>query len=266
MQVVVRPSVPALAPFVSSIGYLEGRFAHARERALPTGGVQLLVNLDADAFHSYGLDGSVQATHGASVQGPSSLPAVIDPAEQRSVLWVAFRAAGGYPFFRAPSDVMVGLDEYWGRDGAVLRERLLAEPTPLARIRLLERVLVERAARPLEPDPAVRFAAAALRRGDPVAQVSDALGWTPRRLLRRFAAQVGLAPKRYARIGRFQRLLTSVTGGDVDWARCAVEHGFHDQSHLIHEFQAFSGLSPTGYRPRSEADRNHVPISTISGA
>jgi AraC-like DNA-binding protein len=265
MHVVVRPSVPALAPFVSSIGYLEGRFAHARERALPTGGAQLLINLDADVFHSYRLDGSAQVTHGAAVQTASSLPTVIDPAEQRSVLWVAFHPGGGYPFFRAPSDELVALDEFWGRDGAVLRERLLAEPTPLARIRLLERVLVERAARPLEPDPAVRFAAAALRRGDPVAQVSDALGWTPRRLLRSFADQVGLAPKRYARVGRFQRLLASLKG-DVDWARSAVEHGFHDQAHLIHEFRAFSGLSPTGYRPRSGSELNHVPISTIPPA
>jgi len=265
MQVVARPSVPALVPFISSIGYFEGRFAHARERALPTGGAQLLVNLDANVLHSYRLDGSAQVTHGAAVQTASSVPAVIDPAEQRSVLWVAFHPGGGYPFFRAPRDELIALDEFWGRDGAVLRERVLAEPTPLARIRLLERALLQRAVRPLDPDPAVRFAASVLRRGDPVAQVSDALGWTSRRLLRRFADQVGLPPKRYARVSRFQRLLGSLTG-DVDWARCAVEHGFHDQAHLIHDFRAFSGLSPTGYRPRSGSDLNHVPISTIARA
>ncbi len=47
----MRPRSPALAPFVASMGYLEGRFPHGRERVLPTGTVQLLVNLDRDALH-----------------------------------------------------------------------------------------------------------------------------------------------------------------------------------------------------------------------
>jgi len=271
MRVVVRPRSPALAPFVSSLGYFEGQFPHVRERALPTGTMQLLVNLDADVFHSYDASGSGgQCTVGAALQGPSSRPAVIDPAEQRAVLWVAFRPGGAYPFFPPPSeesrDLLVGLDALWGRDGAVLRERLLAAPTPLAKLCTLESVLLARAHRPLDPDPAVVFAATALRRGHPVAEVSDSLGWTTRRLSRRFADQVGLTPKRFARVGRFQRLIASITAGPVDWAQRAVECGYHDQAHMIHDFRDFSGLRPTQYAPRSPAERNHVPISTIQAA
>jgi AraC-like DNA-binding protein len=265
MQVVVRP--PLLAPYVSSIGYLEGRFAHARERALPTGTMQLLVNLDSDRFHSYAADGSALSVPGVALQGASSRPTVIDPADQRAVLWVAFRPGGAYPFFRVPAvkttDQLVALDELWGREGVVLRERLLDASTPREKLRLVAAALLAHAT--LEPDPAVTAAVGALRRGASVSGVSDALGWTPRLLYRRFGDHIGLAPKRFARLQRFQRLVASVARGPqpIDWARRAAEHGYHDQSHLIHEFRDFAGLSPSQYTPRSPADRNHVPIPTI---
>ncbi|MGH8930211.1 MAG: helix-turn-helix domain-containing protein, partial [Egibacteraceae bacterium] len=92
------------------------------------------------------------------------------------------------------------------------------------------------------------------------------LGMTPKRLARRFADEVGLTPKRFARVRRFQRLL--VAAGDaaraaagVDWARLASECGYYDQAHLIHDFRAFSGMSPSSYRPRSAWERNHVQLA-----
>jgi AraC-like DNA-binding protein len=109
-----------------------------------------------------------------------------------------------------------------------------------------------------------RGAARALHRGAGVAEVADRLGWSFTRLLRRFADQVGLTPKRFARVRRFQRLLASITStappGAVDWAQRAVDIGYHDQAHMIHEFRALAGLCPTKYAPRSPGERNHVPL------
>ncbi|WP_309095517.1 helix-turn-helix domain-containing protein [Streptomyces sp.] len=269
LAVTVRPSVPVLAPLTGALGYVEGRFAHAAELALPTGGVQLLVNLDQDTLSSSPAGGPHLRTGGAALQGPYTGPALIDPAQQRAVVWVAFRPAGPYPFLTAPvgalCDRLVGLDELWGTDGAVLRERLLearAAGGPTACLRELERALLGRAARPLEPDPAVRLAAALLDRGTPVAEVADRLGWTSRRLVRRCVEHLGLPPKRYARVRRFQRLLRRVnTGpGTPDWALLAADCGYHDQAHLIHEFRALAGITPTAYAPRSPLARNHVPL------
>ncbi|MEV7078185.1 AraC family transcriptional regulator [Streptomyces sp. NPDC093516] len=265
----VRPSAPALAPLAGALGYLEGRYAHAAELALPTGGVQLLVNLDRDALSSAPAGGPPVRTGGAALQGPYTRPALIDPAQQRAVVWVAFRPAGPYPFLAAPvgalRDRLVGLDELWGTDGAVLRERLLqarAAGGPEACLRELERALLRRAVRPLEPDPAVRLAAALLDRGTPVTEVADRLGWTSRRLVSRCTEQLGLPPKRYARMRRFQRLLRRVnTGpGTPNWALLAADCGYHDQAHLIHEFRALAGITPTAYAPRSPRASNHVPL------
>jgi AraC-like DNA-binding protein len=57
---------------------------------------------------------------------------------------------------------------------------------------------------------------------------------------------VGVTPKRYCRILRFQRALVGAHRGKrVDWAQLAVECGYWDQAHFIHEFRLFSGLTPT---------------------
>ncbi|CAM5666607.1 helix-turn-helix domain-containing protein [Streptomyces purpurascens] len=269
LSLTVRPSAAGLGSSIGALGYVEGRFAHGAELALPTGGAQLLVNLDGDLFSSSPLRGADRRTRGAAVQGPYTEPALIDPAQQRAVVWVAFRPAGADPFLTAPvsavRDELAGLDELWGTDGAVLRERLLeamAAGGPEAVLRELETVLLGRAERPLEPDPAVRLAAVLLDRGTPVGEVADRLGWTSRRLARRCAEQLGLPPKRYARVRRFQRLLRRVNSGAgaPDWAVLAADCGYHDQAHLIHEFRALAGITPTAYAPRSPLERNHVPL------
>jgi AraC-like DNA-binding protein len=269
-MLVHRPS-PWLAPFVSSIGYAETASLPGREVALPTGTVQLLVNLDRDELGSYPVDGgSPTITGGAAVNGPHDRPVLIDPADQRRIVWIAFRVGGSYPFL--PADLadlrssLVDLDDLWGRRaGARLRERLLSAATPTALFTEVEVALFECARRPLEKDAAVATAAADLHRGVTVAEAADRLGWTPRRLGREFAERIGLAPKRFARVRRFQRVVRAAARAAMpDWARIAAEHGYHDQAHLIHDFRSLAATTPGAYRPRSPAEPNHVPVSTIA--
>ncbi|MGW0664101.1 helix-turn-helix domain-containing protein [Streptodolium elevatio] len=271
VSLVARPSAAALRPLIRSFGYAEARFAHAAEIVLPNGGPQLLVNLDLDELRSTvpADPGGDRRTRGAAVQGPSTGPVVVDPAQQRAVVWVAFRTAGAHPLLGVPlsavRDQLVGLDDLWGGDGTVLRERLLAAHAAggaQACLRELEAALLARAAAQDGPDPAVLAAAARLDRGASVRTAADQLGWTPRRLTARFDVEMGLSPKRYARVRRFQRLLARVNASadPPDWALLAADGGYHDQAHLIHEFRALAGMTPTAYAPRSAAEPNHVPL------
>lgn len=262
----MRPRSPALAPFVASMGYLEGRFPHGRERVLPTGTAQLLVNLDRDALYSAADGLPPIRTGGAALQGPSARPAVVDTADQRAIVWVSFRPGGAAPFFPGLAeacDQLVPLDALWGRRGPALRERLLAAGSVDDMRDAVEAALLA-AAEPPRPDPALAAAVAALHGGASVAEAADRLGWTTKRLVRLFGAQVGVAPKRFARIRRFQRLLSAATtrlsGTGGDWARLAAECGYHDQAHMIHDFRALAGQSPSEYTPRSAEERNHVPF------
>jgi AraC-like DNA-binding protein len=255
---------------VRALWYFAGELPHRRERVLPTGRMQLLVNLDADELRTYGGPGlDVRRRFaGAILMGPHDAPFGIDTAEQRCVVGVDFHFGGAAPFLRDPAAAVrrqhVELSALWGRDGAVLRERLLEAASPEAVLDRLEAALLERAGA-LDLDPRLTAAVRALDGRTRVRDVADELGTSERSLLRRLHRTVGLPPKRLARLRRFQQLLRSVADEpSPDWARLALEHGYFDQAHLIRDFRAFAKLTPSRYRPRTrpdrkQADRNHVP-------
>ena len=43
-------------------------------------------------------------------------------------------------------------------------------------------------------------------------------------------------------------------------ADVALEAGYFDQAHMINDFRALTGMTPTAYRPRSAGERNHVSL------
>jgi AraC-like DNA-binding protein len=263
----VAPSSPVLRPFIEAIWYYAGELPHARERIVPAGNMQLLVNLHEDELRTYeDADfARVCRMRGAAVSGPYARPFGIDTAEQRRIVGVSFKPGGAAPFFAVPSqqlrDQHVELEALWGRDGAQLRERLLEAPSPAAALQRLEALLLERAAHRLELDKLVDFAIGALERGVPVQRLTAALGITPNRFIRHFRDAVGLTPKRFARVRRFGRVLESIEQGrPIAWSALAADCGYFDQAHLIHEFREFSGINPTHYRPTG--GRNHALIDT----
>ena len=259
----MRPTSPALAPFVSGLHFFESSGPTTLEKILPGGQVHLMVNLHEDEFRIYERD-VVHRTHGAVLEGPTSASRVIDTGLQRSLICVDFTLGGAAAFFKLPlseaRDGLIELDRVWARDGATLRERLLETAAPAAKLQVVHDMLVRHFAR-READPAIRPAAALIERGATIGQVASCIGLLSRTLNRRFTAAVGLTPKRYARVRRLQRVLGSIRAmRDVDWPATAAAHGYADQAHLVHDFRELTGMTPTEYRPRSPDAQNHVPV------
>jgi AraC-like DNA-binding protein len=257
----------ALEPFISAIWYFEGAFPHHRERIIPNGEISLHVNLADDELRSYHGDdlSELRATHGAALTGACAEPFGIDTAEQRSILGVSFKPGGALPFFRPPAsetvEEHVALDALWGRDGALVRERLLEADGAQAKLAVMEKILTEALVRPLLPDACVEHAVSALERGMAVQDVVDRVGLSMSTFKRRFVTHVGLTPKRFARVRRFQRVITEVAAQrPACWASLALRHGYFDQAHLIRDFHRFAGVSPTQYGPRAPGEASHVAI------
>ncbi len=265
MPVVVRQPAPPLTGLVREIVYRGGEQPRTSvEKTLPGSGTGLWVNLNRDAFRSFDDAGRASQVPGAMVAGPTSRACVIEFEEGHAHVCVTFAlgAAGcflGVPLARARDD-LVPLETLWGRPGACLRERLLEARTPGDVLGVMESVLLGQLTDGA-PDPAVLAAAGALSRGVPVGEVSRDLGLLPRTLRRRFTAQVGLTPKRFARVQRMQRLVRDLRGqSQVDWAALAAEHGYADQPHLADEFRELAGVTPNEYL-RSRIDGpNHLRV------
>lgn len=75
--------------------------------------------------------------------------------------------------------------------------------------------------------------------------LATAAGVSRQQLTRVFRERVGVSPKVYCRLARFQSALAYARAGDsIDWARVASEVGYADQSRMIAEFRQFSSLTP----------------------
>jgi len=263
------PAAP-LDTFIAKIWFCESEpRPFALERVLPSGAAQLIVNLKEDCtrrYHPKPGTGSITTCCGTILTGVASRYAVIDTAEQEYVAGVCFRPGGTVPFFQTPAhemrDADIPLELLWGRRRAAnLREELLAARTPAAKLDTMERAMAEAwKSHPL--DPAVAFALNvfdARPAAANVAAVTGRIGLSPKRFIERFKSAVGVAPKRYCRILRFQRALERAERGrPVDWTRIAVDCGYFDQAHFIHDFRSFAGITPTGYEAGRTQFRNHV--------
>jgi AraC-like DNA-binding protein len=260
---------PPLDSFIESIWvYQTDPRPHALERILPTGAAQLIVNLKEDQTRLYDQEFPHRfvATSGSVLSGVQSRYQVIDTSEQEYVAGVAFKPGGTLPFMRMPaheaSDTDVPLEALWGpRRTATLRERLLDGNDIDSTLDALEAVLQEMW-RPPGLHPAVDYALAAFDRAPlttSIAKVTDAIGLSAKRFIERFKVEVGLTPKRYCRIRRFQRaLMLANRGRQVEWTRVALDCGYFDQAHFIHDFRGFAGLTPTGYQSARTVFQNHV--------
>ncbi|XVU29076.1 helix-turn-helix domain-containing protein [Actinoplanes sp. CA-054009] len=94
-------------------------------------------------------------------------------------------------------------------------------------------------------DPAVTTAMTALTGAARLPEAATRAGVSERHLRTLFARDVGLSPKHFARISRLQRVLT-LAGHDT-WAAVADQAGYFDQPHMISDFRALMGVSPTAY-------------------
>jgi methylphosphotriester-DNA--protein-cysteine methyltransferase len=226
---------------------------HARERILPSGTVELVFNLIDDEIRIYDplkLD-RCRRFSGAVVSGPYRTCFAIDPAQHASIMGVHFKPGGAFPFFGAVdelADAHVDLDAFWGRWAGELRARLAAA-APARRFAILERALVARWRQCRRRNPAVAVALETFEESPGLVTIRAAakrVDLSERQFIQVFSREVGLTPKMYCRIQRFQQAREAVeTLTTPNWAALAVDSGYFDQSHLIRDFREFSGFSPT---------------------
>ena len=264
MTFLQRAPSPRLAPFVERLEVGVVPPLGWRELLLPTGAMTLTVGLGNGVLRF--CDTSDTEVHASRIvlTGPSTEPISVESTGAWAVASIRFRPAGTYPFFPAPASAinepLVDLDALWGRAATDLRERLLEAPSPEAMLTAADAFLYERLAWTPSPDPPIIAATRLLGRGAGVAETADRIGWTDRTLQRHFSQQVGLTPKRFARVRRLQRAIAhTLEAPQVDWARLATECGYFDHAHLINEFRMLTGLTPGEYRPAACGNHHLSP-------
>ncbi len=261
---------PRLAEFIERFWYSVEGPLHQRVRIVPGGTMELVFNLDEDElgiFETEQLD-SYKSFSGAFFCGAYARPVFVDTRPQ--VLGVHFKPGGAFRFLGIPanelSDCHVGVEEVWGKCARDLREQLCAAANPARRLRILEMALVSRLENTLQRHRAVQAALDIFEQGEGrearTRDLAAHLGLSQRHFIKVFTNQVGVTPKVFSRLLRFQRAIHLTRSPPApDWADIASACGYFDQSHLIHDFRTFSGLSPTELvRQRRERLLTSAPI------
>lgn len=241
--------------------------AHShREHVLPTGAMHLVLRLDEEPVRVWSESGQALELGGAVIGGVRSSYYVKDARPARTV-GAQLEAAASLPLLGVPASELAErhtrLDDVWGPAAALLRERVREARSPEAALACFESALSARLPRLRALHPAV---ALALARFDGMAEIGGVVadtGLSHRRFSTLFQEAVGLAPKRYCRVLRFQRAIAGVVAGEP-LAAIAADTGYSDQAHLTREFQALAGVSPGAYRHISPEHHHHVPLEAAS--
>ena len=247
--------LPSLQPLVRCYWTLNADGAQSDrdpEPALPDGSPELIFNF-GDPFHAIHADGSASQQPLLMLVGQITGPFTVAPTGRMDLIAVRFRPHGA----TLVCDDLGAITDTWA-DGATLPtqgltalyDRLRSTPNVNARVTLLDAWLSECVRLRPTLDPSVAAAVAAIEDSHGTVSLdalATTLGCSLRQLQRRFAVQVGIAPKLLARIRRFQRVFCTSREEPSSLACVAAECGYFDQSHLIRDFRDFAGQAPAAF-------------------
>jgi AraC-like DNA-binding protein len=282
-----RPG-PPLNEVVDCFWLAENAQTSRKERILPSGTIELVANLRDDEVRIYDpeqLD-RYRRYSGIVLSGTYLRAFACDATQHALMFGVHFKPGGASPFLGARAsdlaDAHADLAELWGKSASDLRERLCEAYTAAQRFRVMEEALTERLRRTAKRRPAIPIALnmfGPMGIGAAVRDAAREVGFCKRHFIQLFSAEVGVTPKLFCRLLRFQRArvlaeqFATVRPDYVkrtrvspvrDWADLATTCGYFDQSHLINDFEEFSGLSPARYLLDFQRDaqlkNSHVPI------
>jgi AraC-like DNA-binding protein len=222
----------------------------AAEPVLPDGCVELVVHLGDPFWIERGGERARQPR--VLCAGPGTLPVRLAPERRIDVIGVRLEAGVASELLEVPVGELVdrlpALDEVAPRLARGWAEELAAARDTAGVQAVLDRRIAPRLAQPAAPTRALGAAVARVRARGGRVRVDDLArehGLSTRQLERLFAQHVGLGPKTFARLVRFQRALGLARRPRARLAEVAAAAGYYDQAHLVRDFQRFAGASPS---------------------
>jgi AraC-like DNA-binding protein len=252
-MVIARPRGPLAKVVSEHHAYRQRGLAPARHIGLPSAALTLIVTVDEPLVIAEHVNPEqAPGEYNALIGGLHTRPALITHDGAQSGIQLTLSPLGTRAMFGVPAGELAALDldlgELLGPLATELHERVRHVDTWQARFAVLDRALGARLNLDDRPPPEVCRAWHRLRSTQGrigIASLAREVGWSERHLASRFRTEIGLTPKAAARVIRFhraRRLIGHRPGADV-----AAECGYFDQAHLVRDFVAFSGLTPTAW-------------------
>lgn len=257
---------PHLASVVQCYWTLRGRGpAGGVERVIPDGATELVLHFGESFLRIDGV-GRRERQSRALFAGQLTEHVLLEPSTTIDIVAVRFQPGGAGAFMGAPMEELADEIQDLAIVGVPRDASLLARVGEFddtrGRLAALERELLDRIDPTVGVDPVVAYVAARLTESGGTCSL-DALaaecGLGARQLLRRFRAGVGIGPKLFSRIARFQRAVSMLAAPEsVSLADLAARCGYYDQAHLNRDFRQLAGIAPGRFLAESHEMSDHL--------
>lgn len=268
-----KPAFP-LNKFIDNLIYYDDpNVLHNLDRFLPDGNTEIIIDLNEKPQYIYDNKTlkETQICRYAWVSGVRTQPITIPSGKASRMLIVAFKKGKAFPFYSFPmselTNIVAEANLVFGRSIHDLREQLITVKSIDRMFQLVETFLLNQAGNVIDADISTRCIAYALSSivNQPTIrqfhQFSDQIGYSQKHFISLFKEQVGVSPKQYLKIMRFQKAIQAIEKDKfVHWSHIALESGYYDQAHFIHDFKLFSGFTPNEYMKRKNSLLNYIPV------
>ncbi len=262
---------PPLNQFIECfIYYRDYQPFHSVDRFLPDGNVHVVIDLTDFPKFIYNNETlkEIQSCQHVWFSGIRKQFITIPSGRDSEMFIIQFQKGKAYPFTEMPmdqlTDSVVDGNLVMTNEIMILREILLDAPEPVDKFRKAETFLQKCYGRKLIHNPFVDFAVQQIMAKpdqSSIMSIAQKVGYTQKHVIKLFREHVGLTPKSFLKIVRFQKALQEIElTKTIDWTRVSFESGYYDQSHFIQDFKQFSGFTPTQYLQSRGEYINYVAV------
>lgn len=260
-----------LNQFIESfVYYKDYNPIHSVDRFLPDANVNIVIDLtDSPKFiyDNHTLK-EIQACKRVWFSGIRNKYITIPSGKDSEMFIVNFNKGSAYPFVQMPlnelTDIVVDADSIMAKDILELREMLLELDTVQQKFICAEQYFLRTYYNKLTVNPFVEFSVSTIMQNPntiSLAELYGKVGYSQKHCIKIFKEHVGVTPKSFLRIVRFQKAILEIEkGGEIDWLNIAYESGYYDQSHFINDFRDFSGFTPEVYLAMKREFVNYIPV------
>ena len=224
-----KPGLP-LSQFIDFFFYYEGFHAeHSMEKLLPDGSIDLLIDLTETPKKLYNNEEATSYTifKKSWISGMKTNYILID-ASVSNMVGVHFKPGGCYPFVDFPivelNDLTIDLGSVWGREANSIREAILHEPDIDKRFDILEKYFLQKGKNKMENHALVHYSVGQLVQSPQmwsIKNLSHKTGITQKHLITLFKKYVGLSPKMFSRIYKFQKVIHLIGQEERSIGQCS---------------------------------------------
>lgn len=263
--------IPPLDKYIQSIVYYKGyQPEHDKDKFLPDCTLNLVIdfqNAPKYIYDNYTLNEKQQCNK-AWFSGMHTEYITISSGYNSEMMVITFKPGCGFPFLKMPifnfSNKVIDAEKVFGNEFDDFRNQLISNNSIESIIECAENWLMSKLQEDTFEGEIIQSLVEQIKTTSSTVNlksIAKQSGYSQKQFIHLFKKYVGITPKQFHRIVRFNEILTAIHHkDDIDWLAIATDCGYYDQAHFIKDFQSFSGLNPKHYIDDQGEWPHYIPV------